>query len=205
MDRLGRSLKDLVSLLTGRPMAVSAFLARGRSATARRIFKSGYLLTDLELPGAVMRWLLLVAFVVSATPGICSSDNPVGIVQQIYARLAADQKYDPSDASFTPRTAKLFADDRTDGKGGIARLDFSVWTNSQDIDHLRLIRVAEQGDAFRKDRKIVTATISNFGKPSVVTFYFDRQNGRWLVDDIYWHGTDGWVLSLLLKYGDFVR
>jgi hypothetical protein len=89
--------------------------------------------------------------------------------------------------------------------GGIGRLDFSVWTNAQDVDDLRLTGIAEKGDAFRKNRKIVTATISNFCRHSVVTFYFEQQNGRWLIDDIYWHGTDGWVLSLQLKYSDFVR
>ena len=152
-----------------------------------------------------MRWLLLLVFLVSATPGLCASANPAAIVRQIYIHMAADDHYDPPETVFTPRLAKLFADDRADGQGGVARLEVSVWTNSQDVDHLRPSAVSEQGDAFRKGRKIVTATISDFGKRQSVTFYFEQQNGRWLIDDIRWHGADGWVLSLLLKYGDGLR
>ncbi len=133
--------------------------------------------------------------------------DPEQFVRDVYAKFQKDpDNYTEPNDVYTPRLAALFAADRADGEkgGGVGRLDWDAWVNGQAVN-LRDIAVSSRKDEFRSDRRIVTATMTNFGKPARVYFYFERLNGRWLIDDIRWPGPDGWTLSLVLKYGsDFV-
>jgi hypothetical protein len=145
---------------------------------------------------AVAAFALMLA---SAAAGAAS--DPEGIVRDIYARIKANDAYDPPHSIYTPRLAKLLADDAADAKGEVGRLDGSIWFNAQDFKFGGL-STSVRSDEFRKDREIVTAKVINFGAPETALFFFERDNGRWLLDDVRWTGKHGWTLSLLLKYGD---
>lgn len=149
------------------------------------------------------RILAALVFVVFSTPAFAVANDPKAIVLDIYALIKANNEYDPPNTVFTPRLAKLLADDTADAKGEVGRLDVSVWLNAQD-SQLGPVTVTEaKTDDFRKDRQTVVAKVTDFGKVQTVVFYFEKIGGKWLVDDIRWTGKDGWVLSLLLKYSDY--
>ena len=128
-------------------------------------------------------------------------ESPAAIVRDIYAHIKASDAYEPPKTIYTPRLAKLLADDTADAKGEVGRLDGSIWLNAQDFK-LGGVTTSARTDEFRKERQIVTAKVINFGAPETALFFFERQNGRWLLDDVRWTGKHGWTLSLLLKYGD---
>ncbi len=150
---------------------------------------------------------IAAVFLATGARAATAISDPATFVRGVYASFQKDpDNYTEPDDVYTPRLAALFAADRADGEkgGGVGRLDWDAWVNGQAVN-LKDVTVSARKDEFRSDRVIVTATMTNFGKPARVYFYFERMNGRWLIDDIRWPGPDGWTLSLVLKYGsDFL-
>ncbi|HSM97275.1 MAG TPA: hypothetical protein VLT91_14625, partial [Rhizomicrobium sp.] len=81
--------------------------------------------------------------------------------------------------------------------------DTSIWVNAQDTVAIDKLIVTAKPDDFRKDRQTVTAQIVNKDYPETAVFYFEKQNDKWLIDDVRWTGKNGWVLSLILKWSDY--
>jgi hypothetical protein len=148
------------------------------------------------------RILIVLAFVIFATPAFAVANDPKAIIQDVYTHLRANNDYDPPTSLLTPRLAKLIADDTADAKGEEGRLGVNMWINGQD-SQLGPTTVTSKPDDFRKDRQTVTAKVMDFGKPTTVVFYFEQIGGKWLIDDLRWTGKDGWTLSLVLKWGDY--
>ena len=149
------------------------------------------------LPAALFVMLAAPAF--AAAPAAPS--DPVAIINAIYAHIKSNGDWRPKDGDvLTPRLAGLIAADATDAKGEVGRLDSDYWTNSQDTVDVSHIKVGGHVDDFRKDRETVTLTILGKDSPGTADFYFQKQNGKWLIDDVRWEGKNGWVLSLLLQY-----
>ena len=137
-----------------------------------------------------MRAILIVPIAaLIPTLALAGPKDPAGIIRDIYKTIGAHESYEPPRDIYTPRLAKLFADDAADAKGEVGRLDGSIWFNAQDFKYGG-VSVSGRSDEFRKDRQIVTAKVINFGKPETAVFYFERQNGRWLIDDLQWTGKD---------------
>ena len=145
--------------------------------------------------------LVIVAFLSSAAAA--APNDPASIIKDIYAHIKASDSYDPPNTVFTPRIQKLIRDDETDAKGEVGRLDTSIWVNAQDTVAIDKLIVTAKTDDFRKDRQTVTAKIVNKDYPETAVYYFEKQNGKWLIDDVRWTGKNGWVLSLILKWSDY--
>lgn len=149
----------------------------------------------------------LIGFMFALIPVVPSfalaANDPAAIVKDIYAHIKASESYDPPNSVFTPRIQKLIKDDQTDAKGEVGRLDTSIWVNAQDTVAIDKLIVTAKLDDFRKDRQTVTAKIVNKDYPETAVFYFEKQNGKWLIDDVRWTGKNGWVLSLILKWSDY--
>ena len=153
-----------------------------------------------------MRIFLTVCFIslFSAAQAFAAQpDDPAAIVKNIYTHIKSSDSYNPPNSVFTPRIQKLIKDDETDAKGEVGRLDTNIWVNAQDTVAIDKLIVTAKPDDFRKDRQTVTAKIVNKDSPETAVFYFEKQNGKWLIDDVRWTGKNGWVLSLILKWSDY--
>jgi hypothetical protein len=148
------------------------------------------------------RILAVLAFVIFATPAFAVANDPKAVVLDVYANLKKMDSYEPPKTIYTPRLAKLIADDTADANGEVGRLDVDMWVNGQDFQ-IGPVTVTSKADEYRKDRQIVTAKVTDFGKVETVVYYFEQVGGKWLIDDLRWTGKDGWTLSLVLKYGDY--
>ncbi|HEY2071197.1 MAG TPA: DUF3828 domain-containing protein [Rhizomicrobium sp.] len=143
---------------------------------------------------------LLCAFI--ATPALAAdASSPKAIILDVYAHIQKNVEFDPPNSLLTPRLAGLIAGDTADAKGEVGRLDVDFWINGQD-GKITKVAAKARPDDLRADRQVVTVTMDNFGKPQTAIFYFEKQGGKWLIDDVRWTGKDGWVLSLAAKYGD---
>lgn len=138
-----------------------------------------------------------------STTAVAAPNDPASIIKDIYTHIKASDRYDPPDSVFTPRIQKLIKDDETDAKGEVGRLDINIWVNAQDTVAIDKLIVTAKTDDFRKDRQTVIAQIVNKDYPETAVFYFEKQNGKWLIDDVRWTGKNGWVLSLTLKWSDY--
>lgn len=137
------------------------------------------------------------AFLLSAATRI---DDPKSFVSEVYRRLIASQSthssYTPPEDIYTPRLEKLIREDKRKAKGEVGCLDFDFWINAQDwtITHLT-ITTADDGP----DRKTVIAKFRNIGEPQEIHFDFQRNAGRWLLDDVHSLSAPPWTLSEILK------
>jgi hypothetical protein len=122
------------------------------------------------------RILAVLAFVIFATPAFAMANDPKAIIQDVYTHLRANNDYDPPTSLLTPRLAKLIADDTADAKGEEGRLGVNMWINGQD-SQLGPATVTSKPDDFRKDRQTVTAKVMDFGRPTIVVFYFEQIGG----------------------------
>ena len=130
--------------------------------------------------------------------------DPRAFVEQRYRTIGEGQG-DPAAVAYSDRLRALFADDETDAQGGVGRLDFDYWSNSQD-PQISNLRVTEQPVEGREDRRIVVARFNNGPGEFTNRYYFERVGGRWYLDDVSSQAQPGredtgWTLSLLLKYG----
>lgn len=147
--------------------------------------------------------LAVIACVVLVTPAYAVANDPKAIILDVYAHKKANFDYEPPKAIYTPRLAKLFADNEAAAdKAGDPALDVDIWVNAQDFQ-LGPVMATEKFDHYSKSKQIVTTKVTNFSAVTTVVFYFEQIGGKWLLDDMRWTGKDGFTLSLVLKYGDW--
>lgn len=133
-------------------------------------------------------------------------DNPRAFVEGVY-RTGLRNGPGPVEHAYSERLGTLFAEERRDAGDSVGRLDFDYWSNSQDPE-VANVQVTEQAVEGRADRRIVAVRFTNGGRPQANRFYFERVNGRWLLDEVRNvplptdNEGEGWVLSLILRYGD---
>ena len=158
-------------------------------------------------------FVLVLAF--SITPSANAQDTaPREMIEAIYDDiLAGGEPPLPGERPdwLSPRLYELFM---ADVETGIefstpGRLSFDVFVAGQDW-RLSDVQITQrtpkigEGDQARLDhtRAVVTARFKNFGEPTVVRYYFEQNSeGRWQIDEITFD--EGWVLSIILKYGDY--
>ncbi len=132
-------------------------------------------------------------------------EDPRAFVESVY-RTGLRDGPGPVEHAYSERLRSLFATAEREAGEGMGRLDFDYWSNSQDPE-IAGVRVTEQAVEGTDDRRIVSASFTNGGRPLTNRFFFERVNGRWFLDDVRnvpapGEDSDGWVLSLILKYGD---
>ncbi len=150
------------------------------------------------LQAAVLFCFLLAPVAANAT----TISDPVKFVRGMYGAMAAETAtpFHPPEDIYTPRLAALFALERKESGGEVGRIDFNFWSNSQDwvLKAVRITGVPVEG---AKDRVVVIAKFRNTGAPQEIHYYFEKQKGRWLLDDARSVQGETWTLSLILKYG----
>src|ERR1700743_701927 len=129
-------------------------------------------------------WLL--AFVI-ALPAFANAatkiDDPAKFVTGVYKQMAANNDYKPPEDIYTARLASLWALERKESGGEVGRMDFDMWTGTQDWV-LKDIQVTEDTVAGSTARKIVTAKFKNIDTQEEMHFYFEKSGSGWLLDDV---------------------
>jgi hypothetical protein len=142
--------------------------------------------------------LLLLTPVVAAAQSL--DDEPEVYVASVYDRLARGQDWQTPDALYTPRLRALWKGMIRDAGGEVGRVNFNIWTNSQDGE-LSRFSFAGEPVVQNPDRRIVIARFRNMNRDEVIAFYWEKIGGRWRLDDVQSQGKDAWTLSVILKYG----
>ena len=159
---------------------------------------------------AIFAWCVLapVSLAFTAPAPAQGIADPVAYIRQAYApaQTAADPTVDRPESQnpeYSQRLRALFADDERYAAGEVGRLEFNFWSNGQDED-IKNATVSEEEVPGSADRKVVTARFHSF-RWVTTRFYFERNGGRWYLDDVasLGEGKDErpWTLSLILKYG----
>jgi hypothetical protein len=143
---------------------------------------------------------VVAAFVGSPAQAATRIDDPRAFITGIYANL---RKTPPQDI-YTPRLAGLIAADRKEtgtAPPTFGRLDFSFWYDAQDTDDAMpgKVTITEEDVQAAPDRKLVDVKFTNYS-PKENHFYFEKTPAGWKLDDVS-SPSDGWTLSLILKYG----
>ena len=145
-----------------------------------------------------MKLALLVLACVAAAPSAPTTiSDPEAFVREVYKQIAANAHYEPPDDIYTPGLSALFASDRKRHGDEVGCIDFDFWTNSQDPDGIRDIRVSTRAQS-DPARKTVIATFT-IERPGEIHFEFRRIGGRWLLDDASSVKRERWTLSQLLR------
>ena len=154
------------------------------------------------------------------TPGAESSvkggvADPAARVREIYdpaaqaafdgaaAEEAAGDGRHSQNPLFSPRLRALFLDDEIYADGQVGRLDFNPFSGGND-DDVQAAEVAALDVDGAPDRRIVVARFRNMNAEQTVTYFWERIDGLWYIDDITGRTAGeptGWALSLGLKYG----
>jgi hypothetical protein len=122
--------------------------------------------------GRLLSALAAFSFSVFVLPAASHIDDPKNFVSDVYR---------PDDI-YTARLGKFFRDDKRRAKGEVGCLDFDFCVNAQDWKITDLtITSADEG----QERETVIAMFMNIGKPQEIHFYFRRNGGRWLLDDVH--------------------
>jgi len=127
-------------------------------------------------------------------------DDPKAFVTEVFRRLVASEStnysYNPPEDIYTARLEKLIRDDKKKSKGEVGCVDFVFWINAQDWKITNVVITSvDQG----QDKKTVIAKFRNSGEPQEMHFDFQRNAGRWLLDDAHSLSAPPWTLSELLK------
>jgi hypothetical protein len=139
--------------------------------------------------------------------------DPAGFLRQVYGHFIADQTaadpakdYNPPEDIYSPALQAAWDQEQKESGDDLGRLDFYFWVNAQDWE-LKSLKIAERTVWKRPDRRVVGVSFDNFGQPSHLEFYFQKIDGRWLIDDVASlpvtageEGPSAWTLSLILKY-----
>ncbi len=128
-------------------------------------------------------------------------DDPEAFVRDVYSRYLAAEKahhnYDPPDDIYSRRLRALMDEDKRRAKGEVGCIEFDFWINGQD-SQLKNVTVTSRAVPGKDDRRIVTATFTNF-RPQQNEFEFQRVDGKWLIDEVRSLRGEKWVLSKILK------
>lgn len=129
--------------------------------------------------------LMALAFTSSdLMPAATRIDDPKNFVLDIYRRLGTesrDSSYMPPEDIYTPRLAKLFAEDRRRSKHEVGCVDFVFWVNGQDWTITNLTVTSSEDS---RQQRTVIAKFQNMGTPEEIRFIFLRNSGRWLLDEV---------------------
>lgn len=108
---------------------------------------------------------------------------------------------------FSPRLRSYFALDEKEAGGEVGRLDFDIYTGSQD-GRIKDVEVeARDVDLANGQRKVMIVTFVNETTPMEMRLYFEKIGAKWYLDDIASikdsrpDGSPPWTLSTILKYG----
>ncbi len=140
--------------------------------------------------------LLAVAAAPSARSALPSADDPVAILNAIYARAASGKRDGgafviESKAARATYLSKSLVDlwaraDANTPQGDVPPIDFDPVTNSQEPDVKSFKLEAEKQQT---GKAVITATIAGRmprAKPTdnTIRYNFVREDGRWKIDDI---------------------
>ncbi len=150
-------------------------------------------------------------------PGQCelvkSEVAPLEFTRNLYGVAQADLDAClplPERLPYSKRLAAAFAAEeaRIDTyQEPIGRLDFDYVVDGQDalITEVEIKEYDVRGGIpADPDRKVVTAKFKNFGAPVSLSYYWVKEDGAWVVDEVVSDGSPdnrGWVLSLILDFG----
>lgn len=155
------------------------------------------------------------AAAVAEAPATGGVSDPVRFVKAAYGldnsspdKPSVNEIYDERKPEYSQRLRDLFAiQAREHGKDEVGRLDFDIYTSSQDGEIKDVKVVGTDVDFAEPPRKIVVATFMNIDRPTKTVFYFEKQGDRWYLDDMEGHASISdeedidWTLSTVLKYG----
>lgn len=152
-----------------------------------------------------MKYLLSVLALTSllAVPAAAGTkiDDPELFLRNAYAKWAAEQRYEVGEDIYTARLAALVALDRKEAGGEVPRADdFDFWCNCQD-GTIKNPKIKSWTVDKAPDRKVAEVKFSLEGRAEDILFYFEKTKDGWKLDDVQSAGSDGWTLSLILKYG----
>ena len=151
--------------------------------------------------------LLVPAFARGAEP------DPIDVVTAIYRRAAAGKGESGGQflwlaakdrrAAFTSRTAELWdRADKATKPGDMGPIGFDPVTASQD-PNLKSFNIKLEEDGPDRARVLVSLTGHGEGKPyATLRFLLQREDGRWLIDDIVsgrGAGQDSWSVRKMLQ------
>ncbi|MDR2874745.1 MAG: YbjP/YqhG family protein [Methylobacillus sp.] len=166
-------------------------------------------------------FLFLIAALLFAAPLAANaapppSDDPVAIVNAIYARAVAGKSGGGGWFVFENKTARAKylskslnalwdKSEKLVEKGDIGAIDFDPVTNGQDSDIKSFKVVTEKTEA---DKTIVAATFVGLYSSSKTTVHYVmvREAGGWKIDEMYERdnkGDEGWSLREL--HTDFIK
>jgi len=144
--------------------------------------------------------LALAAFI-DAPRGV---DDPRAFVAETYAAYEREANAPPAEPAhaYSDRLRGLFETYEAWARSHddlVGSLDFDWWVNAQDWT---ISRVSIVEFSFGPDRKVIEAHWTNYGRRDSSRFFFVREDGRWVLDDVVngsGRGDDGWTLSALLR------
>lgn len=131
-------------------------------------------------------------------------EDPRAFVREMYARYGAvnDAPIPEPRYAYSARLGALFEAYDAWQRGHedlVGSIDFDWWTNAQDWE-IRDVSIVEFN--FPGERKVIEAHWRSYDRRDSSRFFFIRENGRWVLDDVVngsGRGEDGWTLSTLLQ------
>lgn len=153
-------------------------------------------------------WLFPIALVAPAAAQAQAEqrgvEDPRAFVREMYSRYEAvnDAPIPEPRFAYSARLSALFEAYDTwqrEHENLVGALDFDWWSNAQDwrISNLWLVEFNLPGE-----RRMIEAHWRNYDREDSSRFFFIRENGRWVLDDVIngsGRGNDGWRLSTLLR------
>jgi hypothetical protein len=140
------------------------------------------------------------------TPEVSQENNPAELLAELYKQhqrslnnsqtnkdtIIQSRSRAPIDKYFDKNLADLIWKDLTAHKGEIGKIDFDLFTNSQDpnIKNLIVGQAKIQGN-----KATVPISFNNYGKKEIITYQLIEQNGLWKINDIKYEN-----LPSLLQY-----
>ena len=133
--------------------------------------------------------------------------NAYGLDQASPDKLSPEPIRYSGKPEFSPRLRSYFALEEQDAGDEVGRVDFNIFTGTQDGTIANVKVEAKDVEQAKAPRKILIATLTVEGVPTEIRYYFEKIGDRWFLDDISSPGDgkkDGmppWTLSTVLKYG----
>lgn len=154
-----------------------------------------------------MQWLFAVAAMTAQAEAQVGVEDPRAFVAEMFESYGPESAGDLPDPShsYSSRLRALFEAFRlwqSQQRDGAGALDFDWWVNGQDweISNVWLVEFNLPGE-----RRVIEAHWRNYGREDQSRFFFIRENGRWVLDEVIngsGRGGEGWRLTALLRERD---
>jgi len=145
-----------------------------------------------------MRFLPFALLLAASATAETRIADPEAFVSQVYRSITAHPRdYAPPRDIYTARLKALFLKDEQRAAGEVGCVDFDVWTNSQDPEGIRDIRVASIVSRNPKQKTVVASFVLT--RPEEIHFEFRRFGKIWLLDEVSSQEAPRWTLSRLLR------